>query len=177
MTGPSKEDLKALKTKIADLRGDIESMEKMAKRGLDMTKPLEQAQMSRVFCEAARTSSIVLTPAAPTASGLFRSTVTTLLVFEFQFHPYLPTLCSEPLCSGSLALGPQREWGIPRNQTGICKKRAAGDINHDAAANHAELMAQLDKLQTELNTAVEAGVLYKYDATDMKHQITIGSLM
>ncbi len=59
-----------------------------------------------------------------------------------------------------------------RNQTVTYQYNLAGDINFGAVSNHAEVMTQLDKLQTELNTAVEAGVFNEGDATDVKYQLT-----
>ncbi len=52
MTDPSKEDLKALEANIAELRGHIESMEQMAKSGLDMSEPLAQARGKLADAEA-----------------------------------------------------------------------------------------------------------------------------
>ncbi len=43
-----------------------------------------------------------------------------------------------------------------RNQTVTYQYNAAGDINFGSVTNHTEVTAQLDKLEAELNTAVEA---------------------
>ncbi len=43
MTDPSKEDLKALEAKATPLRGYIESLEKMARRGRNVSESLELA--------------------------------------------------------------------------------------------------------------------------------------
>ncbi len=52
MTDPSKMDLKALEAGIAELRDDIESLEKMARRGRNVSESLEQAKEELAAAEA-----------------------------------------------------------------------------------------------------------------------------
>ncbi len=52
MIAPSKEDLKAIEAKITELRGHIESMEKMAKSGLNMSESLARAREKLIDTEA-----------------------------------------------------------------------------------------------------------------------------
>ncbi len=87
--------------------------------------------MSRVFCGAARTTTIVRSSAALSATGTLRPTVTSMLVFVCLSPPSLPPRGSESLRSGSLVLWPPGEWRMsldrPARQmkgTGAGKTRA-----------------------------------------------------
>jgi hypothetical protein len=59
-----------------------------------------------------------------------------------------------------------------RGQRVTYQYNATGDINFGAVQNRMDLMGELEKLQRELTTAVQAGLFDEETATDTPYQLT-----
>ena len=58
-----------------------------------------------------------------------------------------------------------------RGQHVIYQYNAEGDINFGAVQNRLDVVGELEKLQTEMSKAIEAGVLEGQTAIDAKYQL------
>jgi hypothetical protein len=59
-----------------------------------------------------------------------------------------------------------------RGQRVIYQYNAAGDINLSSVQNRVDLVGELEKLQRELTTAVQAGIFDEETAADAPYQVT-----
>ena len=58
-----------------------------------------------------------------------------------------------------------------RGQHVTYQYNAAGDINFGAVQNKVDVVVQLEKLRTEMSTAIESGVFDEETATDARYQL------
>ena len=59
-----------------------------------------------------------------------------------------------------------------RGQHVAYQYNAAGNINFEAVQNRIDLVGELEKLQTELTAAKQAGIFGEETATDVSYQLT-----